>query len=179
MKIHLKAILVAVTVVVVLAGCATGEYTASSPMVHVGPSKGWRKSGVDGKDAYLAWQQCIQDAQKQPEYQALKRDADAVQIRRYMSKAEMERMSADNAFIGKYSDDCMKRQDFTYGKYTSLDQSYVPPRPPEQGWQKPGVSYQDALSAKSKCLDQEYNQAYLNKCMAAQGFVYGVLKGEQ
>lgn len=174
----LKRCLAAACIATVVSACATREYTASSPMVQVGPSKGWYKPGIDGKEAFLTWRQCIDDAKKEPGYLALKRDASTVTIASDMSKADEKRAWAPNVYVGEYSNRCMAQKGFKYMKYPAGEQVYVPPRPPEKGWMKPGVSYADALSAKSKCLDSEYSQEYLDKCMAEQGFTYGVLEDE-
>jgi len=69
----------------------------------------------------------------------------------------------------------MTSKGFRYMKYPAGEQVYVPPRPPEKGWQKPGISSSEAMRAKGRCLDQEYSQEYLNRCMGEQGFVYDVL----
>lgn len=59
MKSVLKHGLLVATVVTLVSACATKSYTSASPMMRVGPSKMWYRSGVSGKDAYDTWQQCI------------------------------------------------------------------------------------------------------------------------
>lgn len=137
MKVHV----VLLSVALMLPACATQQYTSSSPMVQVGPSKMWHKTGVSGKEAWETWQQCLN-------------------------------LPGDR----KVTNACMKERGFKYGR---TDDIYIPPRPPEKGWMRPGTSYVEALDFKSKCLAREYSQEYLNRCMGEQGFVYRELSEEE
>ncbi|WP_160330917.1 hypothetical protein [Xanthomonas massiliensis] len=169
-------------IALVVTACATGQYSASSSMVQVGPSKGWYKPGVTGKDAYSMWQRCISEAKEQPGYFDAKRVADSVpEIKRISERTREDRrnMFADGVFIGKYSDACMKNAGYKYMKYPPGESVYVPPPPPRKGWMKLGSSYIEASDIKSKCLRQEHSQEYLNKCMGEQGFVYRELTKDE
>lgn len=187
-----------------VAACATPQYTSSSPMVRVGSSKGYYRPGVSGKDAYDTWQQCLDDAKKQPGYLEVKKIADAVVIRSGMSDKERKRMGADNRFIGQYSDACMAKKGFKYMKYPPGEQIYVPPEPIPKAWVKPGVDYVDARAIGKQCFDlADKDPAYLEArqragqglapppgqknhyllhreageaCMRAQGFVFRELE---
>lgn len=74
-------------------------------MVQVGPSKGWYKPRISGREAWQTWQQCIAEAKEKPGYLEAKKTSGAVVIQSGMSNEDRKRMWSGNAFIGKYT--CM------------------------------------------------------------------------
>lgn len=168
-------------IALVVAACATGQYSASSSMVQVGPSKGWYKPGVTGENAYLIWQKCLEGAKEQPGYREVKAIAEEISQKKPTERTgdDWRRMRGPGIFQGKYSDGCMKNAGFKYMKYPPGESVYVPPPPPRSGWMKSGVSYVDASHVAGKCLRQEHSQEYLNKCMGEQGFVYRELTKDE
>ena len=197
----LKYDAVAVFVTLLVSACAA-QHHGGGTLAYVGPSKGWYKPGVGGKEAYLTWQKCLEDARQDPRHVALKADARLVKPARRPSKEDEQRRGAPYAFVGKYSRECLASQGFKYMKYPPGEQVYVPPRPPRQYWVKPGVSYMDATRTSLRCyavadIDPLYLQAkerrwtplepgekehhvireeIKNACMTAQGFTYKVLE---
>lgn len=170
--------------IVFVGGCASSQiYTAGSSKVLVLPSKGWYKVGVTGKEAYLVEKQCNAEAEEQPGYLEAKKISESVpdEVRWDMrrTKEDTRKMFAKNIFIGEYINSCMIDKGFKYMKYPAGEEVYTPPPPPTKGWVKSGVSYVQTTYIKGKCLDQEYSQKYLNKCMTEQGFIYRELTEDE
>jgi hypothetical protein len=189
--------LIALVAALLTVACATQRYTSSTSVEQVTPSKGWHKSGVTGKAAYLEWQQCIAEAKEQAGYLDAKRIAESVpDVQRISERTQedMRRQIAPHRFIGKYSDGCMTKRGFSYGKTTDV---YIPPRPPEKAWVNSKLPAAEASRLRRQCYDKadeqtpgyeearrnrrlsDYRKRIIDDCMKANGFTYDVVESSQ
>ncbi|WP_079723863.1 hypothetical protein [Pseudoxanthomonas indica] len=151
--------------VLMMSACATQHYPTSSPMVRVGPSKMWHKSGASGKEAWETWQKCI-------EIPGNKKVTDAC-----MKERGFKYGRTDDVYIPPRAPErdwvCTKPglacAGLFYGESVRLQRQCYE----EADEQTP--EYQEAR--KNRRLS-EYGQTIVNECMAANGFTYEVVEGQ-